>query len=158
MRLCLTLLILTFHIAGCTPRGVPANNPGTPTPVAEPAPGPDEGNPGEQPPPVEGPGGLPPGHGVPVRPDQAPLVQIREALESDSLLGRRVRVSGRCTAYGEGRRAGSWTLEGADAKIEVRGLVPTSCSARTGEELTIFAQIEPKSAGSRDRLLLRLPD
>jgi hypothetical protein len=85
-------------------------------------------------------------------------VQIREALEVDSLLGQRVRVSGRCTASGVGRRAGSWTLEAADAKIEVRGLVPSSCAARTGEDLTIFAQIEPKAAGSRDRLLLRLPD
>jgi hypothetical protein len=95
---------------------------------------------------------------VPVRADQAPLVQIREALEADSLLGQRVRVSGRCTASGVGRRAGSWTLEAADAKIEVRGLVPSACAERTGEHLTIFAQIEPKAAGSRDRLLLRLPD
>ena len=93
-----------------------------------------------------------------MRPDQAPIVHIREALETDSLLGRRVRVAGRCTAAGAGRRAGSWTLEAEGEAIEVRGLVPYSCAALTGEELTIFAQIEPKSAGSRDRLLLRLPD
>ena len=158
MRLCLSLLILTFQIAGCNPRGEAANNPGTPTPVAEPAPGPDRGNPASEPPPLEGPGGLPPGHGVPVRPDQAPLVPLRDVLNSDSLLHRRVRVAGRCTAAGEGRRAGSWTLEADGDKIEVRGLVPSSCAGRTGEDLTIFAQIEPKAAGSRDRLLLRLPD
>jgi hypothetical protein len=107
---------------------------------------------------AEGPGGLPKGGAVPVRPDQAPLVRIQEALEVDSLLGRRVRVAGRCTAAGAGRRAGSWTLEDAGSTIEVRGLVPFSCgSSRTGD-LTIFAQIEPKTAGSKERLLLRLPD
>lgn len=150
--------ILPILISACSARGEPADNPGTPSPVAEPAPGPDGGGPPEERPGVEGPGGLPGGHGVPVRADQAPLVHIREVLEADSLLHRRVRVAGRCTGYGEGRRAGSWTLEAEDAKIEVRGLVPSSCAARSGEDLTIFAQIEPKAAGSRDRLLLRLPD
>lgn len=93
-----------------------------------------------------------------MRPDQAPLVAIRDALEADSLLGRRVRVAGKCTAAGEGRRAGFWTLAAADAAIEVRGRVPPSCSAAQGQDLTIFAQIETKTSGSRDRLLLRLPD
>jgi hypothetical protein len=98
------------------------------------------------------------GNAVPVRPDQAPLVPIRDALETDSLLGRRVRVAGRCTAAGAGRRAGSWTLEDAESKIEVRGLVPSSCGATSAQEVTIFAQIEPKAVDSKDRLLLRLPD
>ena len=44
------------------------------------------------------------------------------------------------------------------AGIEVRGLVPSSCGTRSEENLTIFAQIEAKTAGSPDRLLLRLPD
>lgn len=158
MRRYLPLLFLPLYLTACSPAGGAARNPGSPTPVAGPAPSPDADGPPRAPPGGEGPAGLPRREAVPVRADQAPLVQIREALESDSLLGRRVRVSGRCTAYGEGRRAGSWTLEGADAKIEVRGLVPTSCSARTEEELTIFAQIEPKATGSRDRVLLRLPD
>jgi hypothetical protein len=95
---------------------------------------------------------------VPVRADQAPLVEIQDALETDSLLGRRVRVAGRCVAAGAGRRAGSWTLEDEGAKIEVRGLVPPSCGPNSTIGLTIFAQIEPKAAGSDDRLLLRLPD
>jgi hypothetical protein len=86
------------------------------------------------------------------------LVHIREVLEADSLLHRRVRVAGQCTGVGAGRRAGSWTLEDEGTKIEVRGLVPSACAARTGESLTIFAQIEPTAANSKDRLLLRLPD
>jgi hypothetical protein len=49
-------------------------------------------------------------------------------------------------------------LTAADAAIEVRGRLPSSCSRVDGEELVIFAQIEPKSLGSRERLLLRLPD
>jgi hypothetical protein len=85
-------------------------------------------------------------------------VAVRDALENDRLLGRRVRISGRCSARGEGRRAGSWTLDQAGATIEVRGLVPSSCAPTSDEELTIFAQIEAKSAGSSDRILLRLPD
>jgi hypothetical protein len=106
----------------------------------------------------EGTAGLPETRPVPVRPDQAPLVHIREVLEADTLLGRRVRVAGRCAAAGAGPRAGSWTLEDAGAAIEVRGLVPSSCGTRSEDQLTIFAQIEPKTAGSPDRLLLRLPD
>ena len=93
-----------------------------------------------------------------MRPDEAPLVAVKDALENDTLLGRRVRISGRCSARGQGRRAGSWTLDEAGNSIEVRGLVPSSCSPETGEELTIFAQIEPKAADSPDRILLRLPD
>lgn len=95
---------------------------------------------------------------MPVRADQAPLVPVRDALEEDSLLGRRVRVAGRCMTAGLGRRAGSWTLASAGAAIEVRGRVPPSCSTEESGDLIIFAQIEPKAAGSRDRLLLRLPD
>jgi hypothetical protein len=49
-------------------------------------------------------------------------------------------------------------LEDAGSSIEVRGLVPSSCAARGSAELTIFAQIEPAASGSRERLLLRLPD
>lgn len=158
MRPCLAVLTLTFYIASCSPLGGATRNPGRPTPVADPTPGPATAGPTHASPGKEGAGGLSGRASVPVRPDQAPLVQIREALDADSLLGRRVRVSGRCTASGQGRRAGSWTLEAADGKIEVRGLVPYSCAARTGEDLTIFAQIEPKAAGSHDRLLLRLPD
>lgn len=153
----LLLLFSTIHIIACSTRGGTGRNPGNPTPVAEPAPAPGTANPPRADPGSEGPGGVP-RSAVPVRPDQAPLVLIREALEADSLLGRRVRVAGRCTAAGAGRRAGSWTLQAEGEEIEVRGLVPSSCGARTEEDLTIFAQIEPKAPGSRERLLLRLPD
>jgi hypothetical protein len=149
-------VLLTIHLLACSSRGGPAHNPGSPTPVAEPGPtaaGVPRARPGS-----EGTGGLPETRGVPVRPAQAPLVHVRQALEVDTLLGRRVRIAGRCAAAGAGPRAGSWTLEEDGAAIEVRGLVPSSCGTRSGENLTIFAQIEAKTAGSPDRLLLRLPD
>lgn len=150
--------LLFISLAACSSRGEAAHNPGSPIPVVEPGTGPEaarvpRGHPGS-----EGTGGLPEARRVPLRPDQAPVVHVREALEADTLLGRRVRVAGRCAAAGAGPRAGSWTLEDAGSAIEVRGLVPSSCGTRSEEHLTIFAQIEPKTAGSPDRLLLRLPD
>ena len=126
--------------------------------MADPGTGPATTSPPRADPPGDGVAGLPAGGAVPVRADQAPLVSIQQALESDSLLGRRVRVAGKCTAAGAGRRAGSWTLGEAGLTIEVRGLVPYSCGPTSTTELTIFAQIEPKAAGSTERLLLRLPD
>ena len=149
---CLILLIVS---AGCSTSGAAPRDPGSPTPVADPRSGP-----------AAGAGGKSGAQGtesqgrskVPLRPDQAPIVAVRDALAEDSLLGRRVRVEGRCVARGEGRRAGSWTLGQAGETIEVRGLVPPSCSRGEGEDLTIFAQIEAQTSGSRDRILLRLPD
>jgi hypothetical protein len=88
------------------------------------------------------------------------MVTVREIVEEDSLVGRRVRVSGLCAREGAGRTKGSWILSDEGATIEVRGLVPPSCS-KSGdrdETLTIFAQIEPKEPESEERLLLRLPD
>jgi hypothetical protein len=146
--------LLTLLIA-CSSPGGGARDPGSPTPVADPRSGPAS---------VDHGASTPPGDGtrqeaqVPVRAHQAPLVTVRDALESDRLLGRRVRVSGRCVARGEGRRAGSWTLDQDGVTIEVRGLVPSSCGQEQGDELMIFAQIEPTGAGGRDRILLRLPD
>ena len=147
------IALLTLQTA-CSRQGAAPRDPGSPTPVADPRsgrPGADASRPPET--------RYTDRQGVPVRADQAPLVPVRDALEAESLLGRRVRVAGRCTARGVGRRAGSWTLDQAGAAIEVRGLVPSSCTApQGGEDLTIFAQIEPKAAGSQDRILLRLPD
>ncbi|MGH7509583.1 MAG: hypothetical protein ACREMZ_08940 [Gemmatimonadales bacterium] len=150
-----TLLILsTLHMASCSSRGQPPRDPGSPAPVAGPVPATAPTANGRP-----GPGGLGTEHRrVPVRADQAPLVEVRDALENDSLLGRRVRVAGRCAAAGKGRKAGSWTLEADGRVIEVRGRVPHTCFEQEATELTIFAQIERKVAGSRDRLLLRLPD
>jgi hypothetical protein len=152
------LLVLAVQLGGCSPRGGAARNPGNPAPVADPAAEPGTVSPPRADPASGGAGGLPRGQSVPLRPDQAPLVHIQDALDTDSLLGRRVRVAGRCTAAGAGRRAGSWTLEEAGAAIEVRGLVPSSCGPTSAVSLTIFAQIEPTAAGSKNRLLLRLPD
>jgi hypothetical protein len=158
MRRCpLVLLLILVPIHACRSSAGTARAPGSPTPVAEPA-GAGADAPPQADPSSAAAGGAEEGRFVPVRADQAPLVRIQEALEADSLLGRRVRVSGRCTAAGAGRRAGSWTLEDAGSTIEVRGLVPSSCGASSAAPLTIFAQIEPTTSGSRDRLLLRLPD
>jgi len=154
----LAWILLPFLLAGCGPRAGGAQNPGSPAPVSDPAAQPGTVNPAPVDPATKGTGGLPDAEAVPVRPDQAPLVRIGEALTADSLLGRRVRVLGRCTAAGTGRRAGSWTLEEDGSEIEVRGLVPYSCGPTSTGNITIFAQIEPKTAGSKDRLLLRLPD
>ena len=148
-----------FLAAGaCSSRTGTAPDPGSPTPVAGPAPGPGTTGTPQAAPGSKGTGGLPDRRNVPVRADQAPLVHVHEVLEADTLLGRRVRVAGRCTAAGAGRRAGSWTLEEGGEAVEVRGLVPSSCGSDTDENLTIFAQIEPAAPGSEDRLLLRLPD
>ena len=154
----LAWILLPLLLAGCGPRGGAAQNPGSPAPVSDPAAQPGTVNPAPVDPATKGAGGLPDAEAVPVRPDQAPLVRIGDALTADSLLGRRVRVLGRCTAAGTGRRAGSWTLAEEGSEIEVRGLVPYSCGPTSTASITIFAQIEPKTAGSKDRLLLRLPD
>ncbi len=145
------LIILT----ACSSASGAPRDPGSPTPVADPRSGPAAVDRGTPPPRVKGAGEE---SEVPVRAQQAPLVAVRDALENDHLLGRRVRVSGRCVARGEGRRAGSWTLDQEGTSIEVRGLVPSSCAPEKGDELTIFAQIEPAGPGGGSRLLLRLPD
>ena len=47
------------------------------------------------------------GHGsnyvTPLNPKQAPLVTVRQLLQADSLIGRRVRVVGTCALAGAGR-------------------------------------------------------
>ena len=146
--------LLTF-LTACGSSGGNPRDPGNPTPVADPRSGPASVDRGTSAPPSRVTREEP---DVPVRAHQAPLVAVRDALEDDDLLGRRVRVSGRCVARGEGRRAGSWTLDQEGATIEVRGLVPASCAPEAGDELTIFAQIEPAGTGGGSRILLRLPD
>ena len=104
------------------------------------------------------------GHGsayaTPLNPKQAPLVTVRQLLQADSLIGRRVRVVGTCALAGAGPSTGAWVLQDGGFSIEVRGLVPQSCfhQAEEGQQLAIFAQVEPKGARSRERLLLRLPE
>lgn len=146
-------ILLVLALINCSSNGGAARDPASPTPVPDPRSA------------QGGSGSTTPESAertersdVPLRPDQAPLVEVRDALHADSLLGRRVRVSGRCIARGEGRRAGSWTLDQAGVSIEVRGLVPTSCTPEEQADLTIFAQVEPKATGSQEHILLRLPD
>lgn len=153
-----TLLLILLTSGACSSRGGAGPSTGSPAPAADPGTGPGTVSPPRADPSGEGVAGLPAGRAVPVRPDQAPLVSIQDALDADSLLGRRVRVAGRCTAAGAGRRAGSWTLAEGGLTIEVRGLVPYSCGPASTTDLTIFAQIEPMASGSAERLLLRLPD
>jgi hypothetical protein len=95
---------------------------------------------------------------VPLSAGQAPMVTVRQIIERDTLVGRRVRVGGVCAIAGTGPSAGVWVLQAGIWAIEVRGLVPRSCFKEPvgSEALTIFAQIE--GADSADRLLLRLPD
>lgn len=102
--------------------------------------------------------GAAPAYVVPLNAAQAPMVTVRQIVERDSLVGRRVRVGGVCAIAGTGPSAGVWLLQAGAWAIEVRGLVPPSCFRNPvgSEALTIFAQIE--GADSTERLLLRLPD
>jgi hypothetical protein len=146
------LLVL---LTACSSAGGAPRDPGSPTPVADPRSGPASVDRGTSARPITESRGK---AEVPVRAEQAPLVSVQDALQNNDLLGRRVRVSGRCVARGEGRRAGSWTLDQEEVTIEVRGLVPPSCARESQDELTIFAQIEPAGPGGGNRILLRLPD
>jgi hypothetical protein len=100
-----------------------------------------------------------PAYVAPLRADEAPMVTVRQIVERDSLLGRRVRVGGVCAIAGTGPSAGVWLLQAGAWAIEVRGLVPRSCFREPigSEALTIFAQIV-EGTDSTERLLLRLPD
>ena len=98
-----------------------------------------------------------------LRPNQAPIVGLTDVVDTDSLLGKRVRVLGWCAgAPGllAGRRSGAWFLGTADTSLEVRGLVPAACApAELRQTLVlVFAQVVPSEPGSPDRLLLRLPE
>lgn len=96
---------------------------------------------------------------IPLSAAEAPTVTVRQIVERDTLLGRRVRVTGACALAQTGPSAGVWVLQAGFWAIEVRGLVPASClNDPVGTEaLTIFAQVVA-GADSTDRLLLRLPD
>jgi hypothetical protein len=98
-------------------------------------------------------------YAVPLSPAEAPMVTVRQIVERDTLLGRRVRVTGVCAIAQTGRSAGVWVLQAGAWAIEVRGLVPGSCfHDPVGTEVhTIFAQIV-EGADSTERLLLRLPE
>jgi hypothetical protein len=96
---------------------------------------------------------------VPLSAADAPVVTVRQIVERDTLLGRRVRVGGVCAISQIGPSAGVWVLQAGVWAIEVRGLVPRSCHTEPvgTEALTIFAQVV-EGADSTERLLLRLPE
>ena len=95
---------------------------------------------------------------VPVRPQDAPLATLREVVTADSLVGRRVRVTGHCTAVARRAPPASWTLESGGDTVEVRGLAPDPCPDPAASPLSIFVQIELDPPGGTRRLLLRLPE
>ncbi len=103
--------------------------------------------------------GAAPAYVVPLSAAQAPMVTVRQIVERDSLVGRRVRVGGVCAIAGTGPSAGVWLLQAGPWGIEVRGLVPPSCFREPvgSEPLLIFAQIV-EGTDRTERLLLRLPD
>jgi hypothetical protein len=103
--------------------------------------------------------GSAPAYVVPLNPAEAPVVTVRQIVERDTLLGRRVRVVGVCALAQSGPSQGVWVLQAGTWAIEVRGLVPRSCLQDPigAEALTIFAQVV-QGADSTDRLLLRLPE
>lgn len=103
--------------------------------------------------------GSAPVYTAPLSPAQAPMVTVRQIVERDTLLGRRVRVGGVCSIAGSGPSAGVWVLQAGAWAIEVRGLVPSSCLQDPvgTEALVIFAQVV-EGADSTERLLLRLPE
>jgi hypothetical protein len=96
---------------------------------------------------------------IPLNAAEAPMVTVRQIVERDTLLGRRVRVDGVCAVAQTGPSAGVWVLQAGAWAIEVRGLVPASCLSDPAgtEALTIFAQVVA-GTDSTDRLLLRLPE
>jgi hypothetical protein len=104
-------------------------------------------------------GSAAPAYVVPLNAVEAPMVTVRQIVERDTLVGRRVRVGGVCAVAGTGPSAGVWLLQAGPWGIEVRGLVPVSCFKEPvgSEALTIFAQIV-EGTDSTERLLLRLPD
>jgi hypothetical protein len=87
------------------------------------------------------------------------MVTVRQIVERDSLVGRRVRVWGVCAIAGTGPSPGVWLLQAGSWAIEVRGLVPRSCIKEPvgSEALVIFAQVV-EGTDSTERLLLRLPE
>src|SRR5688572_9577174 len=67
------------------------------------------------------------GDDPPLRAEQAPLVTVRQVVESRNLVGRRVRVAGACALAGAGPSTGAWVLQAGGFAVEVRGLVPRTC-------------------------------
>jgi hypothetical protein len=82
---------------------------------------------------------------TPLNSKQAPLVTVRQLLQADSLIGRRVRVVGTCALAGSGPSTGAWVLQDGGYSIEVRGLVPASSLANLAGRVAAI-DLAPRSA------------
>ena len=92
-----------------------------------------------------------------LRANQAPIVGLLDVLDSDTIVGKRVRVLGWCVyAPGllAGQRTGAWYLGSPDTTVEVRGLVPSACAPSILRQtlVLVFAQVVPSKPGAHERL------
>jgi len=85
-------------------------------------------------------------------------VTVKELLASSALVGRRVRVVGRCLGYsaavapgGPPRTRSDWQLEDNGVAIYVTGQLPSGCSATEGskERPTILAIVAEDTLPAR---------
>ena len=84
------------------------------------------------------------------RREEIPLVTVRDLLDSDAYVGKRVQVTGRCHGYAADVAVGpppvtrsDWQLVDADASIFVTGPLPGGCSPTEGsaQRTTILALV-----------------
>lgn len=140
-----TYLTLAFALIACQPKspGSAATNQGV---APEPAPVQGESGTLTKPPAASASGDAPAGvttaGAEPItvpRRQQLPAPTVREILETDTHVGRRVRVTGRCLGYSGSVAVGGppvsrsdWELEADGVAIYVTGPLPEGCSATTG--------------------------
>lgn len=88
---------------------------------------------------------------APRRQVDVPTVAIQELLDSDTYVGKTVRVTGRCLGYGKPVAVGGppltrsdWQLEANGVAIYVSGPLPQGCSPTEGatEPTTMLARVE----------------
>ena len=84
------------------------------------------------------------------RREETPLVTVRDLLDSDAYVGKRVQVTGRCHGYAADIAVGpppvsrsDWKLVDGGAAIFVSGRLPPGCSPTEGsaEHTTILALV-----------------
>ena len=108
------------------------------------------------------------------RADGGSLATVQAILSSDTLIGRRVRVTGRCVGYGRivavggpPRTRSDWQLEDGGSAIYVTGSLPAGCDALQGSEqrTTIIVTVAEDTLPARGerpatsrRYLIRLFD
>ena len=95
------------------------------------------------------------------RREEIPLVTVRDLLDSDVYVGKRVQVTGRCHGYAAGVAVGpppvtrsDWQLVDGGAAIFVSGRLPPGCSPTEGSAqrttvLALVAQDTLSALGNR---------